>query len=320
MFRKLKSADWFHADGFPIAVEWRNPQSPFPPHYHDFSEVVIVTGGKGLHVTGRQSWILSAGDVFVIGGSRSHAYRDVDGLRLVNVLFRPELLRLEVGDLAQLPGYHALFTLEPAWRKRHQFESRLRLSPGEQVSALGLVEHLDQELRGREPGFGFLAKALFMQLVGQLSRCYGRLRNSDSRDLLRIAEAITHLETRFGQPVSLADLAAIAHMSKRNFLRAFQSAIGLTPIAYLIQLRVNRAATLLRSTSESVTEIAFRCGFADSNYFTRQFRKIMDRSPRQYRHQEGFNSPCKHHCSRPGHSPPASILCNQTCRLEIHGR
>jgi AraC-like DNA-binding protein len=221
--------------------------------------------------------------VFVIGGARTHSYRDLDRLKLVNVLFRPERLPWRAADLAQLPGYHALFTLEPAWRRRHRFESRLRLTPGELGPVLALVEHLDLELRRREPGFGFMATALFMQLAGLLSRHYGRSPNADSRNLLRIAQAISHLETHFPEPLSLATLAAMARMSKRSFLRAFQASMGLTPIAYLIQLRLHHAAARLRSTRESVTEIAFRCGFSDSNYFTRQFGRIMGQSPRRYR-------------------------------------
>jgi len=283
MLSTLKSADWFH--GFPIAIEWRDPQENFPTHNHDFSEVVIVTGGKGLHVTGRESWTLSTGDVFVIGGTRSHAYRDLERLKLVNVLFRPDLLRLRTADLARLPGYHALFNLEPAWRRRHRFESRLRLTPGDLGPVLALVEQLDLELRRREPGFGFMATALFMQLAGLLSRHYGYSRNADSRSLLRIAQTISHLETHFQEPLDLATLATMARMSKRSFLRAFQAGMGLTPIAYLIQLRIHHAATQLRSTRDTVTEIAFRCGFSDSNYFTRQFGRIMGQSPRLYRRQ-----------------------------------
>lgn len=285
MLSTLRSADWFHEDGFPIAIEWRDPQEAFPTHNHDFSEIVIVMGGKGLHVIGRESWTLSTGDVFVIGGSRSHAYRDLDRLRLVNVLFRPELLRLRIADLARLPGYHALFTLEPAWRRRHRFRSRLRLTPRELGPVLALVEHMDLELRHRDPGFGFMATALFMQLAGMLSRHYGQSPNADSRNLLRIARVISHLETHFEETLDLTTLADMARMSKRSFLRAFQSSMGLTPIAYLIQLRIHHAAGRLRSTRDSVTEIAFRCGFSDSNYFTRQFGRIMGQSPRRYRQQ-----------------------------------
>ncbi|MGN6644323.1 MAG: AraC family ligand binding domain-containing protein, partial [Verrucomicrobiota bacterium] len=72
----LKAKDWF-SDAFPLSVERRDPQPAFPPHKHEFSEVVIVISGSGLHVTGRESWRLSAGDVFVIGGSRVHEYREL---------------------------------------------------------------------------------------------------------------------------------------------------------------------------------------------------------------------------------------------------
>src|SRR5215213_1721003 len=112
MLRTLKSSDWFPADGFPIAVERREPQEPFPPHKHEFSEIVVITRGKGLHAVGKESWPLTAGDVFVIGGPRAHEYRNLDDLRLINILFQPESLRFEQADLPLLPGYHALFTLE----------------------------------------------------------------------------------------------------------------------------------------------------------------------------------------------------------------
>jgi AraC-like DNA-binding protein len=289
MFRTLKSRDWFHPDGFPIAVERRNPQLPFGPHAHQFAEVVLVTAGRGLHVVGRESYPLSTGDVFVISGSTRHDYRDMENLCLINVLFQPRKLSLHVADLPTLPGYHALFTLEPAWRHRHRHRSRLRLTPRELTTATSLADELDEELRSRRPGFGFMSIALFMQLVGYLSRCYSRARNPDSRALLRIAHAISHLETHFAEPIDLGTLIDIAHMSKRSFIRCFQAATGSSPIAYLIQLRIRRAAALLRDTHDTVTDIAFRVGFQDSNYFTRQFTRQMGSPPRAYRrrHQPG---------------------------------
>jgi AraC family L-rhamnose operon transcriptional activator RhaR/AraC family L-rhamnose operon regulatory protein RhaS len=283
MFRKLKTSEWFHPDGFPIAVERRNPQVPFGPHGHEFAEVVLVTGGRGVHIVGRESWPLGKGDVFVISGSRTHDYRDLQQLCLINILFQPEKLPLQLADLATLPGYHALFNLEPAWRRRHQYRSRLHLTPRELDVAVGWADDLDAELRTRRPGFGFMATAVFMQLIGYLSRCYGRARNTDSRSLLRIGKAISHLETRYAEPVDLDALAGIAQMSRRSFLRTFQAATGSTPIAYLIQLRISRAASLLRQCPAPVTEIAFQVGFQDSNYFTRQFTKVMGLSPRVYR-------------------------------------
>jgi len=281
--RTLTKDDWFHADGFPIAVERRDPQEPFGLHDHEFSELVIVTGGRGLHVTGQDSWQLSTGDVFVIGGSRPHDYLNMQNLKLINVLFDQEALSFDLMDLIALPGYHALFHLEPAWRKRHDFKSRLRLPPQDLGIAVSLVDVLEEELNKRSAGFGFLATATFMQLLGILSRCYGRSKNADSKALLRIARTITYLESHFTESVNLDQLVDISQISKRSFLRAFESAMGCTPIAYVIQLRITHAAKLLRQTEDTITEIAYRVGFNDSNYFARQFRKHLGMSPRNYR-------------------------------------
>jgi AraC-like DNA-binding protein len=285
LVRILRKEDWFPSDGFPIVVARRDPHEPFGLHAHEFAEIVIITGGTGLHVTGRESWPLTAGDVFVIGGARPHDYQDMEGLRLINILYDPASFRMDLVDLASLSGYHALFTLEPAWRKRHQFKSRLHLLPKDLAFVVGLVDQLDEELQERAPGYGFLATALFMHIVGYLARCYSRSKNPDSRALLRIAEAISYLEGHFEEPIDLDALASIAHMSRRSFIRAFRAAVGSSPIAYLIQLRINRAADMLRRGEESVTDIAFRVGFTDSNYFARQFHKVIGVSPRAFRRQ-----------------------------------
>lgn len=285
MIPKLKKHDWFHKDGFPIVVERRDPQEPFGLHCHEFSEIVIITGGKGLHITGEDSYDLSAGDTFVIGGDRPHDYLNMDQLSLINILFDPVELPMFLGDLQSLPGYHALFTLEPAWRKRHQFTSRLQLSPAEIVETLRLVDELEAELRARSPGFGVMATASMLQIVTFLSRCYSRTRNPESKKLLRIAEAISHIQRNYAQPISLDELVAISGMSRRNFIRTFEATMGTSPIKYLIQVRVRAASRLLRGSNRSVTEIAFDVGFSDSNYFSRQFRHALGISPREYRKQ-----------------------------------
>jgi AraC-like DNA-binding protein len=285
MKRVLKIDDWFHPDGFPISVERREPQEEFGRHGHEFAEVVIVTGGKGLHRIGSDEWELTAGDVFVVGGSSEHEYRDLDDLRLVNILYQPQQLQLRLEDLPSVAGYHALFTLDRGRRQRRP--ARLRLAARDLARAGALVDGLEEELREREPGFGFMATAVFMQLICHLSRCFGRNPSPDGRALLRIGEALSHLERNIQGEVNLDELASIAHMSRRSFLRVFQSATGTSPLAWLIAQRVRRACALLRTSDKRVTEIAFEVGFNDSNYFTRQFRRQTGCSPREYRLRQG---------------------------------
>lgn len=287
MKRILRIDEWFHPDGFPISIERREPQEDFEPHSHEFAELVIVTGGKGLHVTGNDSWELTAGDVFVIAGPREHEYRDLRDLRLLNILYQPEQLKMRLLDLPSVAGYHALFTLEPNRRARQPAKGRLRLSAKERAQIIEPADRLEHELKSREPGFGFMATAAFMQIIGQLSRCYGRSPSPDDRALLRVGEALSHLERNIQNEMNLEELARIAHMSRRSFLRVFQSATGTSPLAWQLGQRIQRACALLRHTDKRVTEIAFDVGFNDSNYFTRQFRKSTGLSPREYRMRLG---------------------------------
>lgn len=287
MKRVLKIDEWFHPDGFPISVERREPQEYFEPHAHEFTELVIVMGGKCLHVTGSESWELTAGDVFLIAGRREHEYRDMVDLRLVNILYQPGQLQMGLFDLPSVAGYHALFTIEPTKKGRQATRGRLHLNGKDLGQVTELVDRLEIELKTREPGFGFMAMASFMQIIGMLARCYGRSPSPDGRSLLRIGEALSHLERNIHREVNLEELASIAHMSQRSFLRVFQSAVGTSPLAWAIEQRINRACSLLRQTDKRVTEIAFDVGFNDSNYFTRQFTRATGFSPRAYRRRQG---------------------------------
>ena len=281
----LKKQDWFHEDGFPIVVERRDPQEPFGLHSHEFSEIVIITGGNGVHITGEDSYELATGDTFVIGGTRPHDYLNMDQLRLINVMFDANELPMSLSDLQSLAGYHALFTLEPAWRKRHEFNSRLQLSGPELIQAISLVDQLEQELSDRGPGFGVMATTTLLQLATFLSRCYGRSGNPQSKSLLRIAEAISLIERHYADPITLDELIEISGMSRRNFLRTFESTLGCPPITYLIRLRIRQACKLLQQSDNSITEIAMSVGFSDSNYFSRKFRSLTGSSPRDFRNR-----------------------------------
>lgn len=283
----LRKQDWFHEDGFPIVVERRDPQEPFGLHRHEFSEIVIIMGGKGLHITGEDSYELTVGDTFVIGGARPHDYLNMDRLSLINVLFDVAELPMSFGDLQSLPGYHALFNLEPAWRKRHMFNSRLQLSPAALVEATRLVQIMEDELTRRSTGFEVMATTTLLQLITFLSRSYSQSRSPQSKSLLRVAEAISHLERHYADPLTLEQLTEISGMSRRNFIRAFESAMDCPPIKYLIRLRIKNACRMLQSSRRSVTEIAMAVGFSDSNYFSRQFRLHTTMSPTDFRNQIG---------------------------------
>lgn len=100
-----------------------------------------------------------------------------------------------------------------------------------------------------------------------------------------IATARTVMGERYAEDLSLRTLADEVHLNPTYFHRLFTAACGMTPLAYLTEVRISRAKFLLRNTDRSVTEIAGQCGFSSYNYFCTVFRKATGLSPCAFRNR-----------------------------------
>jgi AraC-like DNA-binding protein/quercetin dioxygenase-like cupin family protein len=254
-----------------------------PLHTHEFSELVIIVGGQGVHITEEGEYPIGVGDVFIITKDYTHGIRDTQGLERMVVKFDPARCLREVEDLKHLPGYHALFILEPRYRKQHKFQSRLHLKAKELDGILQLLFQMEREVLERQPGFATVVHGLFLQLVVTLARDYSRSETATSATLLEMGKVISYIEQHYTEPITLNELAQQANLSVNQFLRVFKTATGHTPIDYLIRLRVLKAGQLLQRNEVSVTQASYQVGFSDSNYFSKQFKRILGKSPQAYR-------------------------------------
>lgn len=257
-------------------------------HTHEFSELVLILGGSGVHVTKRERYPVVAGDVFLIEGSQAHGYRDTEDLRLINIFFDKKSLKLPLYDIPEMPGFHALFTLEPKRRGLSNYRSLLHLSAEDLGRVEAWVDRMDHELHTRSPGYRFMAATLFMCILGHLCRCCSKDEAHSSQSILRLGQVISYIEKNYAERTCLKDLCKTAHMSESTLLRHFHQALGLSPMDYLMRLRIRKASELLRQTSLNITQVAFQVGFSDSNYFSRQFRKVAGHSPREFRKQSSI--------------------------------
>ncbi len=101
-----------------------------------------------------------------------------------------------------------------------------------------------------------------------------------TRHLLRAKDLA---DARYSGPLTVRDLARAAGLSAAHFSREFRRAFGETPHEYLLTRRLERAATLLRNTDRSVTDICFDVGLTSVGSFTTSFRRIYGKSPSAYR-------------------------------------
>src|SRR4051794_13670050 len=100
------------------------------------------------------------------------------------------------------------------------------------------------------------------------------------RHLLRAKDLA---DSRYFEPLTVADLARAAGLSTAHFSREFRRAFGESPHSYLLTRRLERAAALFRNTDRPVTEICFAVGWSSVGSFTASFRRIYGTTPSAYR-------------------------------------
>jgi AraC-like DNA-binding protein len=284
---------YFGPSGFPLAVRRVRTDTAHAPshphdlteieHYHDFCELAIVTQGNAMHCLEGKDFPVTAGDVFLLQGRQQHYFYDRRNLDLINIMYDPEKIGLPENELRKMPGYCAMFMLEPTYRRQHRFASRLHLKRVALAQVERLAEEMERESSEAASGHEVALRAKLLELIVYLSRAYIETDTTEAHALLRVGHVIGVLENEYARDWKLDDLVSIAHMSRSNLMRIFRKATGQTPIDYLLRLRIQQAMHLLRNSDLSITEIALEVGFNDSNYFSRQFNRIVGRTPRSFR-------------------------------------
>ena len=156
------------------------------------------------------------------------------------------------------------------------------------ITAGGLMAWLDLglHLTGRWYGSNAvsqLARHLLIDPAGREQRHYSSFRPNRSHGDTRILAVQRHMERQVQEQMLAEQLAELAGMSLRTFIRQFQSATGYPPATYLQALRIEKARAALERGGDSVSEIAWSVGYQDLSAFSRVFKARTGLSPGAYR-------------------------------------
>lgn len=271
----LHSADFFPGGGLPVAIESRAPQGAFPEHHHDdFHEIVIVEQGAGIHVFNGEPQPLCGGCVCFVRDHDRHLYEKTDQLILTNVLYRgPEAFRF-------ITGFHHLLPQEQAG----SYPSHWRISSKVLSQVKNLIQALEVPASPACMESCAQQEMTFMQLL-MLLRKGCRETASDDQDG-RLRQLLDWLSDHYSEEVDWESLAEKFSLSLRTLHRQLKQQTGSTPQRYLNQLRLLQARHLLRHSEMRITDIAFQCGFGDSNHFSTLFKREFGTSPRTIRQND----------------------------------
>ncbi|MBE5741818.1 MAG: helix-turn-helix domain-containing protein [Clostridiales bacterium] len=152
-----------------------------------------------------------------------------------------------------------------------------------------IIDKLFTSLDNRADGFQFKVIGAINELIGTLkekkSFAYQieGLSEKDERKVLKLKRILTFIRENFDKELTLDDMAVAAELSTKYFCSFFKTTTGKTPIEYLNDYRVERAARKLLGTDMAITQIAYSCGFNDLSYFIKTFKQIKGCTPKNYR-------------------------------------
>lgn len=289
---------------FPIAVYDDDlEKSPVPWHWHEEFEAAVVISGELLLSAGSVRIRLAPGDGFFINSGILHAVdaaghaADAAGHTaeaadasaagishaciLHSAVFHPRLIGGSIDSIFWQDYISPLIS-----SKGLPFLHLEKKIPW-QKKCLDIVEEAWKEKNFEKKGYEFRIRSLLSDFIYLLSQHHSTaqhpLSGKQTRENDRIKRMLTFIHEHYADDIDTEAIAASITVSPSECLRCFHGTIGTTPIRYLIEYRIEKAAALIGSTEMKISEAAAQCGFQEMSYFAKCFRNAKDMSPSEFR-------------------------------------
>lgn len=249
---------------------WAKPGSRSQLHHHDFLEISIILEGEARYFVDGRHVSLGAGHVMVFNPGAEHGEEQVEDtyshqlhIGLSNIL---------LDDLPRnfFPNQRALLSLGKT-----------------QYSILEKAWELTKEFTEQQSDYQLMGKALIIEMLVMILRSIEhnqeqfkpRLSQTEKRQQNLVNHSIYYLENHHAEEITLEQLAQQLYVSPTHLSKVFREATGMSPINYLIQIRLKHANELLKVGELSIKEVASRVGYQDAYHFSKLFKKYYGVAP-----------------------------------------
>lgn len=249
-------------------------------HYHPYYEFYYLLSGTRKIFINDTIYSVKKGDLIVIPKGELHRTTYIGGETHERIVmdFNDDFIEPLISKI----GYDSFDKC---------FDNRqLSIPPNRREYVEELFGKIIREHNGVDSYSSTILSLYVYELIMFVLRCH---ENSDHPCAVAeigddiISDAARYISSNFTHDLSLTQLADKYSMSPSYFSRKFKLCTGFGYKEYLITIRIIEACKLLLNTDLTITEIAEKCGFDDSNYFGDSFKKAKGISPREYRKANG---------------------------------
>lgn len=254
-------------------------------HRHKEAQLTWVQQGEGTLIAGNNMHAYTAGEIYYLGANLPHLFKSNPeyfkadhpaAVKALTLFFNPDGV---LSALLELPEMKAL----KLFLQQHQQGFKIPAGCFDRVSQ---AMHAVKSASGPEKLIGFIRLLNeLLAIPGKLEALsgHGSLPGITETEGIRIGNIYNFIMQHYSEPITLEDVAKAAFMTPESFCRYFKKHTGHTFISFLNEVRISEACKKLTAHRfESVSAIAYRCGFKSITNFNRVFKSLIGNSPREY--------------------------------------
>ncbi|MCD7867941.1 MAG: AraC family transcriptional regulator [Clostridiales bacterium] len=257
-------------------IDASHPRYVMSYHWHVEYEIIRILQGSLTVTLDEKSFTAAAGDVIFVHSGILHSGIPKDCLYQCIVFDMNVFLKFHsvCAEYIQKITHQEIMVYHHFTKKQQEsldsvnalFTSMWEKKDGYELSVFGQFYHF----------FGLVfSNHYYLESLQKTRRDYKRI--------LQLKKVVEFIEKNYASPITLQELSASVGMSPKYFCRFFSEMTHQTPVDYLNRQRIEHACCQLAATDDSITEIAFQCGFNDLSYFIRTFRKYKGITPGKYK-------------------------------------
>lgn len=239
-------------------------------HMHPFTEIFYVVKGKGSFIVEDGKINVFEDDLVIVNSNVSHTESSYKSSPLEYIVLGFEGMSLILDD-GNGQDHHQGFS-------RYNYKNH-------RTDVLFFMELILKELKNKEKYFETICQNLLQILIMNI------IRNTHTKKVIAPDEDVNtecsyikkYIDNYYASDITLDHLSSLVFINKYSLIRDFKKYIGLSPIEYLIQKRLEIAKSLLETTDYSMRQIAEIIGFTSQSYFNQLFKIRIGQTPGEYR-------------------------------------
>lgn len=258
----------------------------FYPHLHRHEEIqlTLILKGEGTLLVGNNMHSFKANEIYLIGANMPHVFKNdasyfapgsTKEVHALTIFFNTKGKLASLFDLPELKNVYSFFS--------------------NHYSGFRIPQHSFTDISGRilsiKYASGMDQLMQFFQLLKSLSAIENtnplatdvQPKNFSDYEGMRISNIYNYIMQHYNRDLTLEEVAAAAYMTPQAFCRYFKKHTRVTFVTFLNEVRINEACKkLIDGSYDSVSSVAYDCGFNSITNFNRVFKTSTGKSPREY--------------------------------------